>query len=456
MKFRIFDGAGLMIDAMKVCKSPAVLAGALLIGGFPGRSLADDALTYRGITFYGTVDIGIAHLSHGAPLSATYGPGLPFMIQKNSNRPITSVVSNGLSQSKAGVSGIEPLLPGWSAVFKLETGFQPASGRLADGPASLVVNNGKALDKQTTSGDSSRAGQVFQGPAYVGVSSRTFGTLTFGRQNALLADSLLKYDPQLAAQAFSPLGYSGVAGGMGDTEDRALDQTIKYALAHGPVHLVLLHQSGSAGFIPEGANEVAVGADYAGLSVDALYSKVQGAIAAASLTAAQAALAPGTLAATVSDNTAYSLLGSYAWGPARLYAGYEHIKYGNPAHPLENGAVDIGGYVLSTVNNTAYGINRILEISWFGARYFVTPRFEITGAYYHYDQNSYNKNGCSDNSATSCSGTYDQLSAVADYHLSKRFDTYFGINYSAVADGLASGYLNTASVGPMTGVRFKF
>src|ERR1700750_2081171 len=69
----------------------------------------DDSLTLWGITLYGTADIGVAHLDHGAPLSATYGPGLPFVLQKFNNKDITSVAPNGLSQSKIGVSGVEPI-----------------------------------------------------------------------------------------------------------------------------------------------------------------------------------------------------------------------------------------------------------------------------------------------------------------------------------------------------------
>ena len=55
--------------------------------------------------------------------------------------------------------------------------------------------------------------------------------LTFGRQNSLMADDLLKYDPQLQSQAFSPIGYAGTSGGLGDTEDKALDDMIKYTYA---------------------------------------------------------------------------------------------------------------------------------------------------------------------------------------------------------------------------------
>ena len=71
------------------------------------------------------------------------------------------------------------------------------------------------------------AGQAFQ-QSFAGLSSPTFGTITFGRQNTLMADGIAKYDPNAASQAFSVIGLSGAAAGGGDTEDRRLDDSIKY------------------------------------------------------------------------------------------------------------------------------------------------------------------------------------------------------------------------------------
>ncbi len=237
-------------------------------------------------------------------------PGCLSFYRVSATIPITSLAPNGLSQSKVGVSGVEPLGVGdLKGVFKLETGFNPTSGRLTDGPRSLIDNNGRANNQRITASDSSRAGQAFQGGAYVGIASNTFGTLTFGRQNSLMADNLLKYDPQLQAQAFSPIAYSGTSGGLGDTEDKALDDMLKYVYAYGPARVAVLYQFGQRGTVPEGSESVDIGADYAGLSVDALYGKVRGAVNLASLTAAQNTAAPGTLAGTISDNTAYCLHG---------------------------------------------------------------------------------------------------------------------------------------------------
>src|SRR5262249_36758339 len=149
-------------------------------------------------------------------------------------------------------------------------------------------------------------------------------------------------DPQLQSQAFSPIGYSGTAGGLGDTEDKALDDVLKYNYAYGPARIAVLYQFGSRGVVPEGGESFDIGADYGGLAVDALYGKVRGAVNATSLSAAQNAAAPGTLAGTASDNTTYSFMANYTWQPFKVYAGYEHIKYANPKDPLPNGTVTIG------------------------------------------------------------------------------------------------------------------
>jgi predicted porin len=418
------------------------------------------ALTFAGVTLYGTVDVGIAYMTHGAPLSQTWAPGLPYFVQNFSNHSILSAGPNGLSQSKVGLSGVEPLWGDWTGVFRLETGFNPTSGRLTDGPGSLVADNGRTAATKISAGDSSRAGQPFEGAAYAGVSSKTFGTLTFGRQNTLMSEALSKYDPQLQSNAFSPIALQGTAGGFGDTQDRIFDSSAKYVLNVGPAHIGIIHEFGSDGYVPENANEFSVGADIAGLSVDAIYGVVHGAVAAASLTAAQVpTVAPGTLAATISDNTGYAALASYNMKeifPIKFYAGWERIKFNNPAHAIPAGTQDIGGYILSIPNNAAFNIQKILQISWAGARYTPIPQLDLSAAYYQYNQKSFNANGCHNASASSCAGELHDASLVADYHWTKRFDTYAGVNYSIVQNGLANGYLFTSDWTPMVGVRFNF
>ena len=48
------------------------------------------------------------------------------------------------------------------------------------------------------------------------------------------------------------------------------------------------------------------------------------------------------------------------------------------------------------------------------------------------------------------------MSAAADYRLNNRFDIYAGLSYSGVQNGLASGFLQSAVLSPVMGVRFNF
>lgn len=448
----------------------------------------DSSLTWNGITLYGIVDIGLQYQTHGAPISDYFPGGTESVIQKNSNASVTGLVGNNLSQSRIGLAGLEPIPGGdFSFVFRLETFFNPQSGNLSDGPKSLVLNNGKALKDQSTGVDSSVAGQLFAGAAYLGVSSPRFGSLTFGRHVTPLADGISKYDPMGAAQAFSLLGFSGTTAGGGDTEDRRLDDSVKYTLKSGPVHVGALYQfNGSNG----GANTAfqgQLGFDFlGGGSVDAYYAKKKDAVAASSLSQAQVegladkcnppatipptvpAPAPqcysvsNSLAGTISDNETYGIMALYNFGKPKVFAGYEDIKFKNPDTPLQAGYITVGGYQLAYVNNTAYTNNKTLKVFWAGGKYALTDQLEFTLAYYGYQQDSYAVVSCSSAVSAACKGELNVIGALADYKFTKRFDAYLGTMWSEAKDGMANGYLlkgpsDTASTITTTlGMRFKF
>jgi len=165
------------------------------------------------------------------------------------------------------------------------------------------------------------------------------------------------------------------------------------------------------------------------------------------------------LAGTISDNTAYSVMGKYALETVKLYAGYEHINYANPNTPIEPGFVIPGGYTLAYTNNTAYKINKTVQVYWGGVKWTVIPELDLTAAYYGLKQNAYGTGsaaGCSTSKHSSCSGTENTASIMADYRLSKRFDAYIGSFWSQVQDGVANDFLNTSTLTSTVGVRFKF
>src|SRR5882762_5456521 len=258
----------------------------------PAPKAPDSSLTWNGITLYGIVDVGVQYQTHGVPISDYFPAGTESIIQRNSNGSITAVTPNNLSQSRIGLSGNEPLTGDWAGVFRLETFFNPQSGNLSDALKSQVLNNGRLNTAQTTNVDSSVAGQYFAGAAYAGFSSPTVGSFTFGRHVTLLADGIAKYDPMGAAQAFSVIGFSGTAAGGGDTEDRRLDQSVKYTAKYGAVQLGALYQfSGASGSTNTGT-QLQLGIEGGGVSVDAYYFKKYDAIATAPLSAAQVATLP--------------------------------------------------------------------------------------------------------------------------------------------------------------------
>jgi predicted porin len=459
----------------------ALLSGALLLAAMltatgvaqaqstmgPIPQPADGSLTLHGITLYGIVDIGLQYESHGAPFSDYFPAGSADIVQKNSNKSQFGATPSNLSQSRVGLQGLEALGVGdWYGVFKLETYFNPQSGEISDALKSLVQNNGRTAATQTTNIDSSIAGQIFE-QSFVGLSSATFGSLTFGRQNTLLADGIAKYDPQGASQAFSLIGLSGTTAGGGDTEDRRVDSSLKYVEHVGPVHFGAEYKFNGANGAANTLVEADIGAEYLGASIDAYFGHVRDAIAVAALSAAQVADLPGlgfspsnSLTATISDNTTYGIMALYNFGAPKIYAGYEHIQFANPTTPLAAGFDDIGGYKLAFVNNAAFPNDKSLQVFWAGAKYTVLSKLDLTAAYYGYKQNSYGigKNaGCATNVAGTCSGTEAAVTFSADYRFTKRFDVYGGVMYTNVAGGLASGFdFSTNTVDPTIGFRYRF
>ena len=424
----------------------------------PAHAADDQSLTWNGITLYGVYDIGVGYQSHGAPLSQDWFVGVQYLIDKKSNKSNTSLAPDGLSQSRLGLRGNEKITDDLSFVFNAEMGFDPQSGNLADAPGALKHNNGVSVTSQISAGDSSRAGQFFNGPAFGGLSSKEFGTLTFGRHNTLLLDNILKYDPMGGSYAFSIIGLSGVTAGMGDTEDARLDGSIKYLYKNDAWHVGALYQFGKTDSSPGEAWQGNVGFSYEGFDIDGIYGHKKDAISVASLSAAQiTGGAPrDSLAATISDNTSYTLVASYIAGPWKGFLGYEHIKYENPDLPLTVPFSGLGGYYLSILNNSAFPNPKILQVSWGGVRYLVAKDLDFTAAAYHYDQNSYGAAPCSDKSAGTCSGSENVYSVMADYRWTTRLDLYGGVMWSGVYDGLASGFLHSSTLSPTVGFRFKF
>ena len=312
--------------------------------------------------------------------------------------------------------------------------------------------------QQTANADSSRCGQAFNSVAFGGASSPTYGTLTIGRHNALELTSLAAYDPQGLSYAFSFLGYSGFDGGAGSTQAARWDNSVKYAVTHGPVHLAGMFSNGGSdtGILGQSFG-VNAGGSYMGFSLDAVYQKERGAINLRSSfdNGAGPIPTPG-LAAYASIDTSYNIMGKYSFDINRgstapdkvtLYAGYSHMEKAHSSASFGN-AQD--GYPISlgiNINNSAE-----YNLEWVGAKYVLPSGWSFTGAFYHATQNSWTIGlgtggtqaiGCSA-AGLLCAGDFNEVSGSVDYAFNKHYDVYAGVNYSEVTDGLANGYVGTS------------
>jgi predicted porin len=426
-------------------------------------SITDGGFTLNGISLYGGIDVGVGYQSHGAPFNGTYGPGRNYLIQNTDDKPQFGAAPNALSYSNIGLRGSEPIMPGLNAIFNLNTTFNPYSGQLSNNLDTLVQNNGLSKQDQLSGGDSSRNGQAFNSYAYFGLSSATYGTITFGRQNSVPLDEILIYDPLEGSNAFSVIGYQGATAGGGNTEDARLDDTFQYRYNYGRYHVIALTTLGDGDSdSAHSAYQFDAGAQFGNLSLDSVFSKIHGAVAASSLTTAQfddpSEFPTNSLTATISDNTAAYAMAKYVENKWTYYAGYSHIGYSNPSGAFTTPFSD-DGTPISSANITAFPKQKVLQVFWAGFRYAYSSKLEFRAAYYQELQNSYGTGkyaGCHTSEINYCSGQTEAVSMLADYHFTKRLDSYFGAEYSTVSGGQSYGYLSRNTIDPTLGLRVTF
>jgi predicted porin len=393
------------MDAMATKAPPYAVApaavGPVPCGSLWGFFLTDCQLAWYGVRFYGTVDLGGLYQTHGTPLDRNFPTGASYIVGAGgtgaTNRtPGWGLAPNGLSQSNIGVEIKEPIAPGgWSFVGRAELAFDPYSALLANAPQALQDAKGTAQNTEALPFDSSRWGWLNTNQ-YVGFSQPVWGTLTFGRQNTLQLDEINAYDAMGGAYAFSPIGYSGKAGGSGDTEDARWTTAIKYRVNIGDFRLGIMGQpigGSNGGYNSYNPNNGAIAGDVGGdfrhlgpgtLSVDVVGTYERDAVNISAMYPGQVVNFQGTpttfpadaaLKATLSDQVTVSVAAKYSFGswgapaapivakgpvppsgpvgiPLTLYAGYEWIQFSNPSDPQTTSFIDDG----FTFNNSG-GVN---------------------------------------------------------------------------------------------------
>ena len=390
------------------------------------------------VTLYGILDEAIANIQHGFSFSPVHP------VQNNptvtrGTQSVTGVLNGGMSQTRWGLKGQEDLGGGQKAFFALEEAFNLPSGSISNAAASLA-NNGAAGPGM--SADSAIAGQLFNRGAYVGLSSPTYGAISFGRQQSLFLDNIAMFDPLLGSQAFSPIGFSGTYGGGGATDDSRVDNSVKYVLSLGDVRISAVHKFGGVAGSSSAQSADQINAVYASgaLAAQLGYSVFHDAFAISNATGT------GTIKATAEDTTSIMAAVRVVIGPASLRAGYEREAYDNPSNASQDLTVtSLFGYTLAAqASVTAFPQEKVLNVYWIGGGYEITPKFTVLAGAYHVS-NNYDPSGCAARTQLSrCSGALNYTSLAADYFLSKRTDFYAGVMLSQVSGGAAAAVLNPA------------
>jgi predicted porin len=299
----------------------------------------------------------------------------------------------------------------------------------------------------------SSANRIFNRLAYVGVSSRDFGSLTLGRQTDGMVDFV------------GPLSLTGTQ--YGGTH-----------FAH-PFDVDNLNDSFQIN------NSVKYQSpDFAGFKLGALYGF-------------------SNQAGGFANNRAYSVGMSYAWGPLNFGAGYLHLNNaaGTPAQLNTNGAVTdtlgtslsgvltptavplgalasrqqtwgggvnyafgplVAGFVYTQTNLTELfltGFNTHFQNYEGNIRFALTPAVMLAAAY------TYSRAG---GNAGSGAPQWNQVSALANYAFSKRTDVYIQSTYQSVSpragnplgvawvNGVSSPASTSNQVEATVGVRHRF
>ncbi|KVG23664.1 porin [Burkholderia ubonensis] len=338
------------------------------------------------VTLYGVIDDGLTYVS-------------------NVGGSHVYKLDDGVSQgSRFGLKGNEDLGGGWKSLFALESGFNPNTGALRQG------------------------GLMFGRLAYVGVSSTSFGTLTFGRQYDQMTTTLLKFHSGITTTGI----YSLNPGDQDRISGEWLDNMITYAS-------------------PE----------FAGVKFNAQYSF------------------NSQSSPTTNYGHAYSLSVSYAHGPFSFGAATTDIHdyffspgsslgvssfFGHAlALPSTNVTMrefrtaglgagwDFGKVYLSGVySNTRFdnGVSaETLQSLNAAARYTLAPNL-LAGAGYTYSKLGGNK--------------WNEVGLTLDYLLSKRTDVYASANYEKASGGAKAALVtigpsgNDKQLAVRVGMRHRF
>ncbi|MFM0349307.1 porin [Paraburkholderia sp. NPDC080076] len=348
---------------------------ALAFGAVSGIASAQSS-----VTLYGLLDVGIEYKNQ-----------VPTTTGNKTNSSQVQMQAGNLLGDRWGLKGVEDLGGGLKAIFTLESGF--------------LINTGQ----------SSQGGREFGRTSVVGLDSKTWGTVTVGRQKNLAYEYLWTYDPlQFAFYSAYPMD-SFLASRM--------DNSVRYTINRAGFTLGGMYSTGFDSTIVNGAQ--VPGASKVGREWE-LMAMYQGSLPiSAGVVFDQQ---QGTSIATQSNALQRVVAGaSYTYGSLTGYLGYRWLNG-------QNGA--------SAQSSNLY---------WSGLFYRFTPAFSLSAGGYHMQIRNLH------NGPTS--GVI-----LADYFVSKTTDFYAQVskiwNTKGSNVGIDGAGFNTSfgasQTGGMVGIRHTF
>lgn len=300
-----------------------------------GVAISVNAHAQSTVTLFGALDAGIAYIHN---------------VEGNSSQ--WKMSTGNVSENSWGLKGTEDLGGGTKAIFTVENGFDISNGQTHQG------------------------GRIFGRQAWVGLTTPSLGTVTFGRQ----------YDPVTdLVQPITGDSFSGIWATPGDIDNyddsARFDNAVKW-----------------------------VSPTWSGVTVEAMYSF-------------------GGIAGATGSGQVYSGGASYSNNKLSLAAGYLHINNGNPtASARGTSAADS---LFNSAVNSAYQSASSISIARAAAQYVFN---DVTvGVAYSYSD--YAADGAS---TFAQSEKFHNGSIFAVWQVAPDFQTIVGYNYTrALGDSSA-------------------
>lgn len=332
-----------------------------------GTLLAGSAYAQSSVTLYGIVDQSIRYTTNADA----------------KNHSLTELTNGAVTNSRWGLKGSEALGNNLKAIFQLESGFDPDTGK------------------------SNQGGRLFGRQAYVGLSG-DFGTIKLGRQYTEGFNFFGDYDPLTIGN------YTANAWPFFLTRFRS-DNVISYAGKFGGLNVGASYGFGEKPGSFTHANTATGSQPYFGVRADynvgpfgfgGVYQEIRD--------------------GNGNKQQMWGAAGKYAFGPAKIFAGYIGGKD-------RTGTLDTTDWLNARAYNgtgvqNAAANPRKDNIGYIGVTYQATPALALTGVFY--GDYVKNKNGVLDNNGRRYTGVL-----LAEYSLSKRTQVYGTIDYNKVSGG---------------------